>query len=367
VRYWRAVNATKAARGITHVEEARACLALGLAVQAEHSLHQAIITDPADPEPWRLLLQILRVEDRTLEALQVGWEAYDQVYPEARRVLLGELTLTLLASLPDERVRTTLQRWVKADSTDVDAQIALLQRIAAQPRAADPNRASLLTAMEALLAEHPDHITAREALVTALADTGEPERGSSLLDDWPKLARDARYWRLRGRWALEYDHQPNQAVAAFRIALAEFPQDWRSWYRLARTLYILGREVEGRQAAETVSRIREVLDPLVLGARLDAAFDHLDDPIALRDLAALCERAGLTRLADAWRTLAQIAAQSSGSVPLWSSDDRLWKVKRQVSVGLDSHRSPAVMVPEKNIRVRKKHGVEFEKWEGSPW
>ena len=173
LRYWRAINATKAAQGVTQLEEARACLALGRAAQAEHSLHQAITADPADPEPWRLLLEILRVEDRTLEALHLGWEAYDRVHPEARRVLLRELTLSLLADLPDELVRTTLRRWVEADGTDVNAQIALLQRIGVQPRAADPDRASLLAALEALLAEHPDHIAAREVLVTALADAGE--------------------------------------------------------------------------------------------------------------------------------------------------------------------------------------------------
>jgi len=316
LRYWRAINATKAARGVTQVEEARACLALGRAAQAEHSLHQAITADPTDPEPWRLLLEILRVEDRTLEALHMGWEAYDRVHPEARPVLLRELTLSLLTDLPDELVRTTLRRWVGADRADVNAQIALLQRIGMQPRAADPDRASLLAALQALLAEHPDHIAAREVLVTALADAGESERGRALLDDWPESARDARYWRLRGRWDLEYDHQPDRAAMALKTALEEFPQDWRSWYRLARTLRILDRDVEGRHAAENVSRIREVLDPLVLGPRLDGAFNHLDDPVALRDLAALCDRAGLTRLADAWRALAPITSQSSGSAPL---------------------------------------------------
>jgi len=316
LRYWRAINATEAARGVTQVEEARACLALGRAAQAEHSLHQAIIADPTDPKSWRLLLEILRVEDRTLEALHMGWEAYDQVHPEARPMLLRELTLSLLTDLPDELVRTTLRRWVEADGTDVNARIALMQRIGVQPRAADPDRASLLAALEALLAEHPDHIAAREVLVTALADAGESRRGRALLDDWPGPARDARFWRLRGRWDLEYDHQPERAAVAFKTALEEFPQDWRSWYRLARTLRILGCDVEGRQAAENVSRIREVLDPLVLGPRLDGAFNHLDDPVALRDLAALCDRAGLARLADAWRALAQITPQSSGSVPL---------------------------------------------------
>jgi tetratricopeptide (TPR) repeat protein len=302
---WRTINSTKAASGLTHLGEARACLALGRALQAEQSLRRSIAADPVDPAPWRLLLQILRVEDRTLEALHMGWEAFDQARPESRRVLLRELTLSLLADLPDERMRTTLRRWIDADGDDVDARIALLQRIAIQPRAADPDRASVLAELESILASHPDHVAAREVLVTALADAGEPKRGRALLDEWPTTARDSRYWRLRGRWDLEYDHRPEEAATAFRSVLSELPQDWRSWYRLARALHILGREGESRQAAETVSRIREVLDPLALGPRLDAAFDHLDDPVTFEDLATLCARAGLARLGQAWRAEGQ--------------------------------------------------------------
>jgi tetratricopeptide (TPR) repeat protein len=254
------------------------------------------------------LLKILRVEDRGLEAEQVGWTAYTKVSRTEKPELLRELTLSLLADLPDEVVRTTLNRWVEADRTDINAQIALWRRIAAFPRAADPDRPTLLAALEAILSSYPDHIGAREALVAALADAGDPERGRALLETWPEAARDARYWRLRGRWDLEYDQRPDRAVAAFQTALAAFPQDWRSWYRLARALRVLGREADGRQAAESVSRIREVLDPLSLGPRLDAAVNHLDDPAALQDLASLCDRTGLRRLANAWRTLIPDAA-----------------------------------------------------------
>jgi predicted Zn-dependent protease len=316
LRYWRALNSIKSARSnVTQLEEARACLALGRAAQAEHSLRQAIAANPADLEGWRLLLQILRVEDRTLEALHLGWNAYDQVNPNARQVLLRELTINLLTDLPDELARTTLEQWTKADGTDIDAQIALFQRIAAQPRASDPDRASLLASMEKLLAEHPDHITARDVLITALADAGEHERGLALLASWPASVHDARYWRLIGRWELEYEHHPERAATALQTALAELPQDWRSWSRLARALRILGRNVEGRYAAEKVSRIREVLDPLVLGPRLNAAFDHLDTPVALQDLATLCSHAGLSRLANAWQAIAQstVASLTSSS------------------------------------------------------
>ena len=296
LQHWKAINATMAASSSSHLGEARACLALGRAAHAELSLRRAIRADLSNPEPWRLLLEILLVEDRTLDAQRLGWEAYDQIRPEARRQLLRELTLGLLADLPDEQIRPTLRRWVDADDADVDAQVAFVQRIAAQPRAGDPDRSSLLATLEAVLTKHPNHIGAREALVTALADAGQPDRGRAVLNSWPESAHDGRYWRLRGRWNLEYDHRPEQAAAALRTALIDLPQDWRSWYRLARALHSLGRVDESQQAAESVSRIREILDPLVLGPRLHAAFDHLDDPAALHDLAALCNRAGLTRL-----------------------------------------------------------------------
>ncbi len=310
---WRAVNTTELASSTTYLSEARACLALGRAAQAERSLRRAIAADPSDLGSWRLLLKILRVEDRAIETEQMAWKAYVHIRPDERPQLLRELTLSLLADLPDDILRTTLKRWVGADPADVDAQVALWQRMAASPRAADPDRPTLLAALDSLLSSHPDHVGAREALVAALADAGDPERGRALLDGWPEAISDPRYWRLRGRWDLEYDHQPEWAVAALQKALAAFPLDWRSWYRLARAQRMLGRDNDGRWAAESVSRIREILDPLTLGPRLDAAVNHLADPTALEDLATLCDRTGLKRLADAWRALAHDAILHSTS------------------------------------------------------
>ena len=54
--------------------------------------------------------------------------------------------------------RRALGRWVDADRNDLDARIALIQRISAQPRAADPDRASLLEELESIVASHPDHV-----------------------------------------------------------------------------------------------------------------------------------------------------------------------------------------------------------------
>jgi Flp pilus assembly protein TadD len=304
---WRAFNATSAARGATHLAEARAALSLGRAAQAERSLRRAIAADPADPEPLRLLLEILRVEDRTFDARQAAWESYDDLPAESRREVLRDLTLALLADMPDESARTVLKRWIDADPSDIDARVALLQRIAAQPRADDPDRSARLDELETMVAEHPDHPGAREALVTALADAGEPDRGRAVLDAWPgpESDRDARYWRLRGRWELEYDRHPDRAESAFRRVLEAFPQDWRSWFGLSRALTRLGRADDARRAAEAVGRIREVLEPSSFVPRLDDDFQHLDEPRSLRDLADLADHVGLSRLAGAWRAEAE--------------------------------------------------------------
>jgi hypothetical protein len=412
LRAWRAFNATEAARGPTHLAEARAALALGYAAQAEQSLRRAIAADSAGAESWRLLLEVLRVEDRAIDAQRVVWESYDRVPAASRREVLRELTLALLLDVPDETARLALKRYIAADPADVDARVAMLRRIAAEPRATDPDRSARLAQLEALVADHPEHVGAREALVAALADAGEPDRGRAALDGWPgpEAARDGRYWRLRGRWELEYDRHPDRAEAAFRRAVEAMPEDWRSWSGLARALTRLGRAAEAHRAAEAVVRIREALEPTSLLARLDddlrefdlrviawgdgsavptsgtnlvlfgvdnngrlcirvfdgggnrvadtdetklpgtqaeaisalkrqlpgllpphmltgdeeaelirvaaaivdpAHFRRLDDPRALRDLAALSEQAGLLRLADAWRAEAEAAASAA--------------------------------------------------------
>jgi thioredoxin-like negative regulator of GroEL len=305
LRYWRAVNNTKAAGSTTYLGEAKVCLALGYARQAERNLRRAIVADQANAEAWRLLLEILRVEERIVEAQALGWEAYNQLHDRSRPDLLRELTLGALAELPDELARTTLQRWVDADQADIDARVALIERMAAQPRASDPDRPVLLAQLEHILAEHPEHIGARAALVSGLADSGEFKHGRTVLEDWPKSLHDARYWRLLGRWELEYDHRPDRAAIAFQNTLNDLPQDWQTWYRLARARRIVGQYTASNQAAETVQRIREALDPLVLRPRLNNAFDHLDDLTSINVLAGICEQVGLHRLATAWRAEAK--------------------------------------------------------------
>jgi tetratricopeptide (TPR) repeat protein len=307
LRAWRAFNATSSARAATHLAEAHAALSLGRAAQAERSLRRAIAADPAAPDPVKVLLEILRVEDRTLDTRQAAWESYDRVPAESRREVLGDLTMALLADMDDKVARSFLKRWIAADPADLDARVALLQRIEAQPRADDPDRSTRLDELEAMVAEHPEHLGAREALVTALADAGEPDRGRAALDAWPgpESGRDARYWRLRGRWELEYDRHPDRAEAAFRRVLEAFPQDWRSWSGLSRALTRLGRPDDARRAAEAVGRIRETLEPSTFVPRIYDDIQHLDDPRSLRDLADLADHAGLSRLAGAWRAEAE--------------------------------------------------------------
>ena len=109
---------------------------------------------------------------------------------------------------------------------------------------------------------------------------------------------------VRGRRALDLANrpiEPARAVEAFRRALGELPQDLTTRYQLARALRAAGRADEAKSASEAVARLAEVLSPAKPGPRLDPS-RRLDDPAVLRDLADLCERAGLTRLAEAWRT-----------------------------------------------------------------
>jgi hypothetical protein len=312
LRDWRAVNRSPVASGRTHLAEARACLALDRAADAEAALVRASTAQPADPEPWLIRLEILRVEDRPLDALRVGWAAYEAVPTEARRSVLKALTLALVADTPDELARRTLALWTKGDAGDIEAQVALLRRMAVEPRDGDLTRAQRIAQLEAIVSRDPARLAAREALVLDLADAGEPERGRALLDAWPADRRDALYLRLRGRWDLDYDHKPARAAEAFQRVLSVLPHDWRTHYRLARALRILGRAQEARAEAGTVARLRETLDAHRLADRLDVALPRLETDTSARfDLADLCARAGLARLADAWRAEAANSAPST--------------------------------------------------------
>lgn len=312
LRAWRQVNGTEAADARSWLGEARAALALNRAAQAERALEEASRLDPSEPEPWLIRLELLRLEDRPHEAHRVGWAAWEAVRPGARREVLRALTLALLADAPDELARTTLARWIAADTDDRDARVALYRRMAEHPRSGDPAAAERAEALAALLDEAPGHVGAREALVLALAESGQATRGRDALDAWPVEARDARYDRLRGRWDLEYDDRPDRAAEALRRALDALPHDWKTLYRLARALQRLDRAEEARRAADDLARLREALDPSRLGPRLDADLARLDDPAARRDLAALCASVGLSRLADAWRRVAETPLDPAG-------------------------------------------------------
>src|SRR5262249_1809511 len=158
--------------------------------------------------------------DRSVEALKVGWSAYEAVPRESRRAVLKALTLAFLADPPPDLMRATLDHWIEADPDDLDARIARInldRRLAAQPRAADPSPAAA-----------PAPPGAGGAGAPTLADPGPPSRGRGVLDAWPSSDPDPRYDRLRGRWALEFESQPAEAVAAFRRALAALPHDWKT-------------------------------------------------------------------------------------------------------------------------------------------
>jgi len=299
---WRAVNASGPPRASYLKAEARAALALGRAAEADRALARASDVDPSDPEPWRLRLERLRVLDMPLEAQALGWPAYAAVPPDDRPGVLRDLTLALLAELPEDLARTTLARWADA-APDPDARVALLLRGASMPRPGDPDRASRVAELTRMLDAEPSRLSVREALVSALLDGGDLDRARRALGEWPgaEPGRDARYWRLRGRFDLDYDRRPGPAVDALTRALADLPHDWKTRARLARALHALGRNADARREAEAVNRTRESLDPARLGPRLSADFEHIAEPSALLDLASLCDHAGLARLAEAWR------------------------------------------------------------------
>jgi thioredoxin-like negative regulator of GroEL len=281
--------------------EAQRALAEGRAGRAERALVRASLADPTDPMPWRLRLELLRLEDRRHEAAVVGREALDSVRGPGWREVLKALTLALLADVPEDTARAALQKFVTADPDDTQARVALLRLLAQASRPGDPGPAERAATLEDLVKRAPEDIGAREAWVEALLDIGEPARASGVLEQWPSAARDERYDRLAGRLALEHDRDPARAISSLERAVKGRPQDWGTRSLLARARRAAGDEEGARREAEAVARLREVLGPRALGKRLEADLMNLDDEDSRRDMADLCERVGLVDLALSWR------------------------------------------------------------------
>ncbi len=298
---WHELNRTGGATARTLLAEAKVDFALDRGRDAGLALERATALDPGDAEAWRGRLDRLRLLDRPTEALALGLVASRSVPPVDRRSILAATTLAALSDLPDDEARARLGRWIAADGDDLDARVALLARVAANPKGGDPDRAARIAELSSLLDREPGHVPAREALVAALADAGEVDRGRRALEAWPPGARDARFDRLRARWDLDYDRRPDRAEAGYRRALAAFPHDWRGHYGLARALRSLGRDAEARAEGEAVARLRERLDPAALGPRLATALADPDVARGSLGLAGLCESAGLADLSGLWR------------------------------------------------------------------
>jgi tetratricopeptide (TPR) repeat protein len=292
--------------GSTWVREAQAALRANRPGQARAALDAAIGQDPRDARGWLLRLEILRLEGRPFESLRVGTAAMEAVAaPGARRRVLLGLMLALLSAVPEAEARSTLDAWVATDPDDVDAEVARLGRMAAEPRAGDLSRSERMARLEALLARRHDvfeDARIRERLAEELADAGEALRGREVLDGWAREDRDARYDRLLGRWLLEFERRPGDAVAPLARAVAALPLDVPTRYRLARALQQQGgRGAEALVQVDVLRQIREAIDPVRLGPRLSRAVAHPADAATARDLAELCQAVGLPGLAEAWR------------------------------------------------------------------
>ena len=225
------------------------------------------------------------------------------------------MTLAVLAELPDDEARTRLDRWIAADPNDLDTRVSRLARIAANAHPGDPDRASRIAQLTEILERDPNHVPARESLLVALADAGEPDRGRAILEAWPEGSRDVRFTRLRGRWDLDYDHQPDRAAKAYFRTLADLPHDWKSHYGLARAYRALGRDLEARAEAEAVadSANGSIRRPSALASPMTSPGSTTLKPCSI--CSTLCQGVGLADLAESWRREALARPSARGTLP----------------------------------------------------
>ncbi len=297
---WRIVNEATEADTDSRIAHAEAAIAVGRPGEAESALRPLLEARTPRPRAWTLMLDLLRIQERRDEALMLTRRGLDTVDLEHTPVLLRAGVQAVLTDVPDDQVRTTLRAWMAAEPDAPHAEIAYQRQIARRPRLDDPSAEDRADRLWDLVRAWPEFAPARIALVEALADAGRPLEARPVLEDWPETAASTGHQRIRGRWALEFEGAPGLAVEALEPVVDRVPHDWKSRYRLARALRLLGHTNRARIEARRVFLTRERLEPNELRPLLR----QLDDGMPVPDLAQRLRDVGLTRLAKAIDTIA---------------------------------------------------------------
>ncbi len=297
------------------VIEGKAHEMLHEAGKAEDAYSLALRTDPNVGEAGWLLIQTYYVQGRLDEMRRLALRlARTEPDPRDKVRLLLEPCRPDALPLSDAGVVASLEPAHRADPDDLRLNLAYYRALAGDGSKIDV----ALTGLRGLLAKHPAELAAWEALLEALGTTGQlDELATTLGRVPPKLAKDARILRQRGRLALEQGDFAT-AIKDLQAAVAARPYDVKSLHRLATALKRAGkveeakdvqrREDEYEQARIALRGIASSKDAEgTLGAFQKATsrpnLGLVPDPPLYRELASIRERMGHPDEAIAWHRL----------------------------------------------------------------
>lgn len=282
------------------VRRARCALMLDKPAKARRLLDAWLRTDRVGTEGWQLSLEIQRALGDSDGVNTIMREMLRSA--EARRsvALLSVATFGILTAMNAEDSRERLLKWAKAEPDSPLAEAWSLARRMDDSDENGPIGAASLEDVAALSRKWPKDPDVRRVFVESLFLQGDYEGVKRAMDQWPAEARDTVAWaRLEGRRSLEVENDPERAIPHFLRVLERVPQDWRTHYRLARSLAGAGRHEEARAQARRTVEIRELLDPTSLEKILNETFRKGKPPSPTK-LIELLRRIGQTELAQAW-------------------------------------------------------------------
>jgi tetratricopeptide (TPR) repeat protein len=295
------VHRTAAERAMAAMYEGKAHYVLQRWREAEADMRRALELDPRVPEAGWALLNLDFLLGRRREAIERALSLY-VTEPDARDRVLLLLQLVRQDVLPPdpESLVALLEPVAAADPEDLETSLALGRSLVRSSRADEG-----VARLEAAVSRFPYSASAWASLLEGLDLAARPEALASRLKALPEsMADDGRFaiWRGRsaqtaGRW--------DEAITAYKQALAYDPEDPALAYRLAQVLRLDGRMAEAdewlarhesaRQAGVELRRLYEEIEATRPG------FASSREPSLCTRLAELRERMGHTREAALWR------------------------------------------------------------------
>jgi tetratricopeptide (TPR) repeat protein len=254
--------------------EGQTWLSIDRARDAEQAFRRYIADDPNHPvsKPYQAhaeveLINLLTVENRWEEVRAVIRSALPRTEGVAREELLVMSLRTFLERWIPKAAYKTLNRYVAADSSDLDARLALALNAQLLGRS-DESDAQIAVCLQG----RPADLNVWRTWLDLLKERGDLQALRTTLDKAPEVVSPV-LWPYRGQ-VLAQDGKLQAAFEAYSKAITARPNDADLYYSYALIARRLGKAKEEEQALKKLKVMRKAREELP---------DALEDYVKLRD------------------------------------------------------------------------------------